>query len=49
MNPDVLPLHDGRMSELVPTWDAAEGFASYVTWLRDQALEESPRPAHFVA
>jgi predicted acetyltransferase len=30
-------------------WPTPEGFATYVRWLHDQALEESPRPAGFVA
>jgi predicted acetyltransferase len=29
-------------------WTAPDAFAEYATWLRDQALEDSPRPAHHV-
>jgi predicted acetyltransferase len=32
-----------------PAWDTPEGFAAYVRDLRAEALEETPRPAHFVA
>ncbi len=31
-----------------PTWDTDEGFAVYVTELRAQALEETPRPEGWV-
>jgi predicted acetyltransferase len=30
------------------TWEAPAGFSSYVSWLRDQALNEARRPAHMV-
>lgn len=29
-------------------WSTPEGFAQYVRWLRDQALEDSPRPDGYV-
>ena len=29
-------------------WAQPEAFAEYVRWLRDQALEDSPRPSHHV-
>lgn len=30
------------------TWSTPEGFAAYVRWLRDLALEDSPRPEGYV-
>jgi predicted acetyltransferase len=38
----------GEMRQYGDTWGTDEGFATYVTELRAQALEETPRPAHFV-
>jgi predicted acetyltransferase len=38
----------GEIREYGGRWAAPDGFAAYVEWLRAQALEESPRPAHFV-
>jgi predicted acetyltransferase len=37
-----------EMREHGATWHTDEGFARYVEDLRAQALEETPRPAHFV-
>jgi predicted acetyltransferase len=31
-----------------PALSTPDGFAAYVTWLRDQVLEDSPRPAGYV-
>jgi predicted acetyltransferase len=31
-----------------PSWSTPDGFATYVRWLRDQSLEDSPRPAGYV-
>jgi predicted acetyltransferase len=31
-----------------PDWDTAEGFNRYVQQVRDQAIEDAPRPAHHV-
>ncbi|WP_430640987.1 GNAT family N-acetyltransferase [Couchioplanes caeruleus] len=30
------------------SWESPEGFAAYVRWLRDQALEDAPRPEGYV-
>ena len=38
----------GEMRQYGDTWHTDEGFATYVAELRAQALEETPRPAHFV-
>jgi predicted acetyltransferase len=38
-----------EIREFGETWATdPDGFATYVRWLRDQALEESPRPPGFV-
>jgi predicted acetyltransferase len=37
-----------EMREFGATWSTDEGFDAYVSALRAQALEETPRPAHFV-
>ena len=38
----------GELREFGHRWATPEGFASYVGWLRAQALEDSPRPEGFV-
>jgi predicted acetyltransferase len=37
-----------ELREYGASWSMAEGFAEYVRWLLDQALEETPRPAGYV-
>ena len=38
----------GEIRSYGPHWSAPEGFAVYLRWLADQAIEESPRPEHHV-
>ena len=38
----------GEMRQYGDMWHTDEGFATYVAELRAQALEETPRPSHFV-
>jgi predicted acetyltransferase len=37
-----------EIREFGASWATPEGFAAYVRWLLDQALEDSPRPAGYV-
>ncbi|MEU7866445.1 GNAT family N-acetyltransferase [Dactylosporangium sp. NPDC049140] len=46
--PDDFSMVAREIQDFSPTWDTPAGFAEYVTALRAQALEETPRPEHFV-
>jgi predicted acetyltransferase len=46
--PDDETMIGSELRDFGPTWGAEEGFATYVTWLRDQSLEETPRPEGYV-
>jgi len=47
-SPDDSSMISQEMQRYSDKWADPDVFAEYVTWLRDQALEDSPRPAHHV-
>lgn len=46
--PDDHSMIGGEIQQYGDTWASPEVFAEYVGWLRDKALEESPRPDGYV-
>jgi predicted acetyltransferase len=46
--PDDHSMIGGEIQQYGDKWASPEVFAEYVSWLRDQALEESPRPEGYV-